>query len=86
MFRCVKYLIHTHALGFSSLLARFQKVYDYVDLNIGYRFVNVLFRNPRDGSLEVDVSLLNDVIEQNGGGAEPLHCGDALNQSRVFVM
>ena len=49
-----------------------QKVYDYVDMNVGYRFANVIYRNPRDGSLHVDLTIINDVLEQVGGGAEPL--------------
>ncbi|KAL3778962.1 hypothetical protein HJC23_009727, partial [Cyclotella cryptica] len=43
-----------------------QKVYDYVDLVIGYQFVNPLYRG-RTGKLKVDLSLINDVVEQNGG-------------------
>ena len=48
-----------------------QKAYDHVDLCIGYRFCDILFREA-DGSLGVDSSLLNDVTEQAGGGGEPL--------------
>lgn len=51
-----------------------QKVYDFADVNVGYRFVNVLYRDMVDGSLQVDSRLLNDVMEQAGGGGEPLHC------------
>ena len=39
-------------------------------MNIGYTFANVLLRR-EDGGLGVDVNLLNDVTEQNGGGGEP---------------
>jgi hypothetical protein len=47
-----------------------QKIYDHVDVNVGYQFVNLLYR---DGdSLKVDTDLINDVKEQNGGGGEPL--------------
>eukprot|EP00804_Cyclotella_cryptica_P010378 CCRYP_020702-RB/>CCRYP_020702-RB protein AED:0.33 eAED:0.33 QI:0/0/0/1/0/0/2/0/272 len=49
-----------------------QKVYDYVDLVIGYQFVNPLYRG-RTGKLKVDLSLINDVVEQNGGGGETLN-------------
>jgi predicted RNA-binding Zn-ribbon protein involved in translation (DUF1610 family) len=49
-----------------------QKVYDYVDMNVGYQFANVLYRNLGDGSLRVDTTVINDVIEQVGGGGEPL--------------
>ena len=48
-----------------------QKIYDFVDVNIGYQFVNLLYRES-DGSLGVDTDLVNDVREQNGGGGEPL--------------
>lgn len=48
-----------------------QKIYDFVDINIGYQFVNILYRD-LDGRLGVDTDLINDVREQNGGGAEPL--------------
>jgi len=48
-----------------------QKIYDFVDINIGYQFVNILYRDS-DGSLGVDTDLINDVREQNGGGGEPL--------------
>ena len=48
-----------------------QKIYDFVDINIGYQFVNLLYRDV-DGSLGVDTDLINDVREQNGGGGEPL--------------
>jgi hypothetical protein len=44
---------------------------DFVDVNIGYEFVNILYRNS-DGSLGVDTDLINDVREQIGGGGEPL--------------
>ena len=48
-----------------------QKIYDYIDLVIGYRFCNILFRE-RDGTVGVDENLLNDVVEQQGGGGEDL--------------
>jgi len=43
-----------------------------VDINIGYQFVNILYRDESDGSLGVDTDLINDVREQHGGGGEPL--------------
>lgn len=47
-----------------------QKIYDFVDVNVGYQFVNLLYH---DGEkLRVDADLINDVREQNGGGGEPL--------------
>jgi hypothetical protein len=45
---------------------------DYFDVNIGYQFVNVLYRDQYDRSVGVDIDLINDVCEQNGGGGEPL--------------
>jgi hypothetical protein len=48
-----------------------QKIYDFVDVNIGYQFVNILYRD-NDGNLGVDIDLINDVREQVGGGGEPL--------------
>jgi hypothetical protein len=50
-----------------------QKVYEFVDVCVGYRFINLLYRDERDGRLAVDPSLLNDVTEQNGGGGENLN-------------
>jgi len=47
-----------------------QKIYDFVDINIGYKFAKVLFRGD-DGSLNVDSEVLNDILEQDNGGAEP---------------
>jgi hypothetical protein len=49
-----------------------QKIYDFVDINVGYQFVNILYRDHQDGSLKVDTDLINDVREQAGGGGEPL--------------
>jgi hypothetical protein len=52
-----------------------QKIYDFVDVNVGYQFVNLLYRGEAD-QLQVDVDLINDVREQTGGGGEPLTMGD----------
>jgi hypothetical protein len=52
-----------------------QKIYDFVDINVGYQFVNILYRDT-DSSLKVDTDLINDVREQNGGGGEPLILGE----------
>ncbi|KAL7577753.1 hypothetical protein ACA910_010514 [Epithemia clementina (nom. ined.)] len=52
-----------------------QKVYNYVDMTVGYTFVNVLAKD-KDGKLYVDTDLLNDVKEQWGGGAEPIQLKD----------
>lgn len=55
-----------------------QHVYDYVDANIGYTFVNVLVLER--GKLVVDEEVLNDVTEQIGGGAEPFSSISEENQ------
>eukprot|EP00539_Tryblionella_compressa_P019558 CAMPEP_0178867664 /NCGR_PEP_ID=MMETSP0747-20121128/5577_1 /TAXON_ID=913974 /ORGANISM="Nitzschia punctata, Strain CCMP561" /LENGTH=185 /DNA_ID=CAMNT_0020534559 /DNA_START=8 /DNA_END=565 /DNA_ORIENTATION=- len=47
-------------------------IYTAVDLTIGYRFANVLFKNPATEDIGVDLSLINVVHEQHGGGGEPL--------------
>lgn len=49
-----------------------QKIYDYVDTVVGYQFVNALYRGRR-GVLKVDMNLISDVMEQTGGGGEPLN-------------
>lgn len=51
-----------------------QKIYDFVDINVGYQFVNILYKDT-DGMLKVDTDLINDVREQHGGGGEPLILG-----------
>lgn len=50
------------------------KSYGYKDVHIGYRFVNMLYRKGDDhmGALRADMTLLNDVVEQAGGGGEYL--------------
>jgi hypothetical protein len=52
-----------------------QKIYNFVDVNVGYQFVNLLYRGEAD-QLQVDIDLINDVREQIGGGGEPLIMGD----------
>ena len=52
-----------------------QKIYDFVDFNVGYQFVNILYKDT-DGALKVDIDLTNDVREQHGGGGEPLILGE----------
>lgn len=48
-----------------------QKVYDLVDVNVGYRFVPLNYHADEQGSLKTDPYLLNAVYQQRGGGAEP---------------
>ena len=62
-----------------------QKVYDFVDLNVGYRFVNVLYRDSND-SLRVDSRLINDVMEQAGGGGEPFSQVDEDKLQDMLVL
>jgi hypothetical protein len=53
----------------SSVFA--QKVYDYADVNIGYRFADMLRWDDKEDRIKVDSALLNDVLDQVGGGGEP---------------
>jgi len=45
------------------------KLYDIKDVNVGYQFVRVLFRDEND-DFAVDIEMINDVIEQEGGGGD----------------
>jgi len=49
-----------------------QKVYDFIDIAFGYQFVNALYQGRRNRALKVDLNIINDVVEQPGGGGEPL--------------
>ena len=60
-----------------------QKLYDFVDVNVGWRFANTLVNDPNTGALSVDLSLINDVLEQKGGGAEPFT--DLVDDENVLV-
>jgi hypothetical protein len=52
-----------------------QHVYDFDDIFIGWSFCNMLYRDEdNEDCICVDMSLLDDVIEQTGGGAEELQC------------
>lgn len=53
-----------------------QSVYEFADVHVGYRFVNMLYRDAAEGMLRLDLGLINDVMEQAGGGGEPLHHED----------
>lgn len=63
-----------------------QKIYDFVDMNVGYSFVNLLYRDLVDGSLGVDVRLINDVLEQTGGGGEPFSRNGAGKVSDILIL
>ena len=46
-------------------------------MNVGWRFADILIVDAETKSLGVDVSLVNDVLEQHGGGGEPfMHLAD----------
>jgi len=45
------------------------KLYDFSDVNIGYQFVTILYLS-EDNDIQVNVDLVNDVWEQDGGGGE----------------
>ena len=62
-----------------------QKIYEYCDLCVGYRFVNILFKD-RDGCLSVDPTLLNDVVEQAGGGGQELNAINDPYAADVFIL
>jgi len=60
----------TGTANVNASAVRARKVYDYVDMNVGYRFARVLYIDEVTDRLTVDPSMLNDVREQNGGGRE----------------
>jgi len=62
-----------------------QHIYDIVDTNVGYRFVNMLYRDPNDDALKVDPTLLSDVMEQAGGGGEEFNSPVRRSQD-MFVL
>ena len=47
------------------------KVYDFSDVTIGYQFADMIRRRREDEQIALDMALVNDVEEQNGGGGEP---------------
>ena len=66
-----------------------QKAYDFVDVCVGHRFANQLYRDETDGSLLVDTRLISDVTEQAGGGGEPLtdRCdNDRVSAAQMMVL
>jgi hypothetical protein len=70
--KCVSFPLNIAPKLFSlTLTIKSQNASDLVDLNVGYSFVNILYRNG-DGTLGVDLNLINDVREQHGGGGEAL--------------
>jgi len=60
-----------------------QKIYHFVDIIVGYKFANTLFRARDEGPLRVDLKLINDVQMQDGDDCgEPLE-GEAIGESVV---
>lgn len=50
-----------------------QKTYDFDEVKIGFKFVDMTFENPEsEKRFQVDLSLINLITEQEGGGSEPL--------------
>lgn len=62
----------------ASVYAR--KVYDRVDVTVGYRFVPMIHHTD-DGELKTDPYLLNVVYPQRGGGAEDVTGAPSQNSS-----
>lgn len=59
----------TSNISKSSVYA--QKTYKYDEVVIGWKFVTIAYLT-EDGQISLDLSLINDVVEQEGGGAEPI--------------
>lgn len=65
-------LTGTANISASSVYA--QKIYHFEDCNIGYQFVHMMYKDS-EGETQVRPDLINDVMEQHGGGGEPLFVG-----------
>jgi hypothetical protein len=48
-----------------------RKMYEFEDVVVGYRFVTMIYRD-HAGALRTNMGLLNDVVEQAGGGGEEI--------------
>jgi hypothetical protein len=59
--------------------------YNSFDLVVGYQFANMLVKSEATNAVGVDLSLLNDVLEQHGGGAEPLFEEEKLDPPLTLV-
>jgi len=72
------------SLNFDTIVAHFSgtsnvsaidvyanKIYDINDTIIGYQFANMLYRD-KNNTIQVNESLINDVVEQDGGGGQSL--------------
>jgi hypothetical protein len=48
-----------------------RKMFEFADVVVGYRFVTMIYRG-HAGALQTNMGLLNDVVEQAGGGGEEI--------------
>jgi hypothetical protein len=62
-----------------SMAVYAQKIYEFEDVTVGYRFVNVVYSN--GDTIHVNPQLINDVVEQLGGGGEGLD--NAIKRKRM---
>ena len=64
-----------------------QKVYDFDSACVGHAFVNMMSKEgDHSGSVKVDLSAINEVIEQVGGGGEILTSKRASWQHEMYVL
>ncbi len=61
----------TASFSFSCRNVYAQKVYDPVDVSVGYCFVPMNIKTDK-GALQTDPYLLNAIYQQRGGGGEPI--------------
>jgi len=63
----------------SGIVAFSHKRYEYNDLLIGYRFADIAYTKNGYDDVHIDRFLINDVIEQDGGGGEVINFEDDFN-------
>eukprot|EP00540_Astrosyne_radiata_P023477 CAMPEP_0116860338 /NCGR_PEP_ID=MMETSP0418-20121206/22353_1 /TAXON_ID=1158023 /ORGANISM="Astrosyne radiata, Strain 13vi08-1A" /LENGTH=445 /DNA_ID=CAMNT_0004494721 /DNA_START=334 /DNA_END=1671 /DNA_ORIENTATION=- len=63
-----------------------QKGYHYDEMNVGYSFVSLLYNQGPEGHLAVDPTKINDVVEQYGGGGEPLFVAEKRGFGDMLVL
>jgi len=49
-----------------------QKIYEDFDMSVGYQFVNIVYRGKKCKRMMLDMNMINDITEQDGGGSEPM--------------
>jgi len=59
-----------------------QHLYNYMDMNIGYQFVPILYTSD-SLDIKVDFDTLNDVVEQEGGGGENFYDDDSQTNAEA---